>query len=1290
MSEENNDNDRVEDVNTKSDEKGSESNNVAADKAKEAAKAGGDQLKNAAKKIAKDPGSFAKFIKALPALGIVLLIIIIIIILIGAIGFFLLMPGMVMGKIKQFCQGIWGTFEGVWKGDYITASVTQEDVTKLAQYLQNMGYDIQTYGFGDVTYEENTDETNSSATNKKIKEVNGVDDNGTPGNRRNDYLASYLAANNATYVSSDYSVVGVFSSIGQAVKGIFTKVDPNSTDPKSYATGLLQFDSTRDSSGAFIDPESNIRVNPKKKKLYIYQNGIEILFWKVQWGTTLAVDLSDWTAIYGRPTELFIALHLSTMMPDLAHAIAVNQEFNTKVHISFQQVDINYSVDLTTSSGEVIEFKKNEDGSYNDNLRALIDKFTSTEMIEDIKECQIVQGTSVGTRTVERVLVEGRQGEENYNILYNQLMTQYNREAIFFDIINQLSDDNNSVTYPSGTNGQGPSGVYYRMTLKSGDGTIDINGTAYTYDQLKELAAVIENGLNGGMKTYWPYITKVTNHWFYNDIDFMKGINYGAYRKASTAIKKMQYDIDPDITGGEASKLEETYKVELNATLTSSEGIYYQVCEPEMSGPNDNVKNIFTQKYYKYDGKEETAKKIAIAKALDEHTSAPAEARNTTIYVFEGQTYTSIDGNYQDEYNNAKKAESLADDDTSTDAQYKNSPMCKQNVSFENNKSSALSAFSILENVKTEEAEESYRNLKKLMENLQYFTPEELSQNETQALLWLADNGTTGDTRNWVTENSSQNGKNQKDTNKFGLKISSLKGIDMKIIAPEDCTITGSDNQITLTFSDSGISDDTIKLLEEYRYKDEYKTIDKNLLVGMRLEIKATGSGITLDKTGDFKRGDIIGEITNDSDDNYIEVQMYKSDGTPVDNIESYMESSYTKTDEEQLKIKIERENSGIHGYQYDDQGNAETGNGGELTGVQAQIYAFLHNKGLTDIQIAGIMGNISCESGYDPTIRERKSDGTIGPGIGLLQWTYSRKTQLINYCASKGSDWTNAELQLEFLWMEYDAQAAAAANAQAIDENPGSDPIVSYQWDEHDFTFPDGTPASKTAFNKATTVEDATSIFYYGVERPGSDDTSLPARISAAKDAYGKMQTVGSTNEPGTAYTTLTRAQSNQINANIAGLTSTRQSIIRYAMSAVGVVPYLWGGGHNGDLNNNLEHFATAGLDCSGFVCWCFYQAGVPVNGTNAYCTGDFCSDTNAQFHEITRDQLKPGDMGLYNRVSGIHIELYVGKIDGQDYWIQAPSAGKDVNLSNENSNITYYLRYNAINTIYANPNRN
>lgn len=81
--------------------------------------------------------------------------------------------------------------------------------------------------------------------------------------------------------------------------------------------------------------------------------------------------------------------------------------------------------------------------------------------------------------------------------------------------------------------------------------------------------------------------------------------------------------------------------------------------------------------------------------------------------------------------------------------------------------------------------------------------------------------------------------------------------------------------------------------------------------------------------------------------------------------------------------------------------------------GVEAQIWSFLKNKGLSDNAVAGIMGNMQAESGYNP-----KAVNPIGAS-GLVQWLGGRKTNLMNFAKDKGTSWEDVQTQLEFLWKE-------------------------------------------------------------------------------------------------------------------------------------------------------------------------------------------------------------------------------------------------------------------------------
>jgi hypothetical protein len=76
---------------------------------------------------------------------------------------------------------------------------------------------------------------------------------------------------------------------------------------------------------------------------------------------------------------------------------------------------------------------------------------------------------------------------------------------------------------------------------------------------------------------------------------------------------------------------------------------------------------------------------------------------------------------------------------------------------------------------------------------------------------------------------------------------------------------------------------------------------------------------------------------------------------------------------------------------------------------------------GYTRGQIAGALGNLQLESGFNPRINE---GGKIGApmgvgGFGLAQWTGGRQNALINFAKQKGLDPGTAEVQADFLVYE-------------------------------------------------------------------------------------------------------------------------------------------------------------------------------------------------------------------------------------------------------------------------------
>lgn len=129
-------------------------------------------------------------------------------------------------------------------------------------------------------------------------------------------------------------------------------------------------------------------------------------------------------------------------------------------------------------------------------------------------------------------------------------------------------------------------------------------------------------------------------------------------------------------------------------------------------------------------------------------------------------------------------------------------------------------------------------------------------------------------------------------------------------------------------------------------------------------------------------------------------------------------------------------------------------------------VWDYLRNAGYTEIQTAGIIGNLYQESGLNPTRIESN-----GEGIGLVQWSFGRKKQLKDYAASKGKEWTDLNVQLEFL----------------VKELNSSQFYSSY----------------KKTFNNPYSVAEATEAFCWGFERPNKKYANMENRTKQAWAAY-------------------------------------------------------------------------------------------------------------------------------------------------------------------------------------------
>lgn len=146
---------------------------------------------------------------------------------------------------------------------------------------------------------------------------------------------------------------------------------------------------------------------------------------------------------------------------------------------------------------------------------------------------------------------------------------------------------------------------------------------------------------------------------------------------------------------------------------------------------------------------------------------------------------------------------------------------------------------------------------------------------------------------------------------------------------------------------------------------------------------------------------------------------------------------------------------------------------------IEYKVWTGLRAAGYSEITVAGTMGNIYGESGFDPSVVEKGN----GIGFGLIQWSFGRRTAIEQYAASKGADPNTAELQIEWLIKECDPNDS------------------SYAWMNSSTSY-DGKSWSYDDWKNATDIESATRAFMFCFERP-ANASSLQKRVDAAKGYY-------------------------------------------------------------------------------------------------------------------------------------------------------------------------------------------
>lgn len=278
------------------------------------------------------------------------------------------------------------------------------------------------------------------------------------------------------------------------------------------------------------------------------------------------------------------------------------------------------------------------------------------------------------------------------------------------------------------------------------------------------------------------------------------------------------------------------------------------------------------------------------------------------------------------------------------------------------------------------------------------------------------------------------------------------------------------------------------------------------------------------------------------------------------------------------------------------------------LTGNDNAQKAFNYfiQKGVTDYQSAGIVGNLMQESHVNPNAVQSND-----VGHGIAQWSEpGRWDGVVNLAASKGVDPTDLGVQLDFMWQELS-----------------------------------GTYASALSALKATTdVTDATQSFEQTYEAAGTP--VMQNRISYAQQV---LSTYGGSSASGTG--SVCGVNCSGSDTSTSSLSPVRQSVVCIAeqeLAAWTPPPAIPRTGFTKYTQGVVGTTSSPEEWCADFTSWVYNQAGYPLQPDPNWRLPAVASiqsvgqdNQNFHWHEAAGYTPKPGDIAIHGSQ---HVNIVVG----------------------------------------------
>ena len=1024
--------------------------------------------------------------------GIVLLVILIIFIIIGIFGFLTAIPSMTLEKLKEFAQGIWDGVEGYFIKDRAEALINQEDLVNAAQYLYDMGYDLEGCGFvKDVKFE--TDENGNSTG--VIEEVEST------------YLNAYLVAENKTYIINNYSYswATAFSSI---MDGSFF-----SEGPEAWGSGMLNFDEglldkigmplTGITIGDFNVGEfvRGIKVDRENNSLRIRKTHLKLDFWN-SYNDYTYYNLAGWTGRYGKPFELLVALHLATMAPDFAYQIAMNDDLDAKVNIGFKDATFEGEIKIQKSDGTVYTMDQLDEAGYSEETIKQLEELnkkagdikTETPYIKTVEKHWFrnvyfdTEGEEVEYAVVDEKSEEEQKEEEENLSEEEKAAAEYDNEP-----------EDTQYKYTEGDDG--------KKQLVTTSGAIDVYETSDSTETFEYTGDEIE-GLNSGDKIIYEgsIADRITQK-----EDGVRGVTNPTTKEL---FKGEYYIYDGTIEKANNIKdgKEEKQQIQFNDNSLSA----FSILEHETSIDSQliyrDLKELLVElDYFDYSDFEEDTERL-LEWPIPDYQDTAWPDRKMEKQVLEYGTLiaskSAVDAFKAEEAKeaqeeNAEGQTQETEENTEEENATENPDSVEGFIMIGDSWTVGMQGYASGAGVNT--ICQSGASANTWVGRFSEIS----GKNPNGVIVFLGINDTAGSSSSSGMESllgkikaeyssvpiyvvkvphmgkNPDNGLNVDEWNgridSFNSSVQSYCSSNGIKYIDASSVIVGSDgylkseyasggyhltsagyeaffNEIKKQVAEGGSEEETVgfepgldvvamadcKVIEEVNLIEaghgfKFELTGDTMLKGYNLII--AGCDFNIGVGDELKMKDVIG-TTNENSICLVLIDLEKSN---VENIEEY--------------IRVPRKSTKLAG---------DT--------PEEKVWIALKAEGYSDEAVAGVMGNISGESGFNSGAVE----GGSGIGFGLCQWSFGRRTALENFAASRGVDPSDVDLQIEFLIAELRPEG-------------GADGFATYQFA--------GYENYRNTWMTSKSIEETTTAFCAGFERPGIPRNQV--RIEAAKKYY-------------------------------------------------------------------------------------------------------------------------------------------------------------------------------------------